>query len=72
MGDGVQAGESELDILLSLRKFWKHILRTKAGNASANKPDATRLILSVTDRSISNKKQFSKLDIGSQLIAEQL
>lgn len=48
-----QAGESELDIVVSPRKFWKHILLPKLNDASANRPwkeDATKLVLSVTDR----------------------
>lgn len=48
-----QAGESKLDVVISPRKFWKHVLQPKVVNVSANKPwkeDATKLVLSVTDR----------------------
>ncbi|KAK1989646.1 hypothetical protein LX36DRAFT_717410 [Colletotrichum falcatum] len=53
-----QAGESELDVVISPRKFWKHVLRPKLIDASANKPwkaDKTKLVLSVTDRRLAQK-----------------
>ncbi|KAK2755629.1 hypothetical protein CKAH01_17298 [Colletotrichum kahawae] len=62
-----QASESELDVVISLRKFWKHVLQPKVADASAGKPwkeEATKLVLSVTDRKTSNiTKRFPKLDI---------
>ncbi|KAM0390251.1 hypothetical protein ACHAPZ_011622 [Fusarium culmorum] len=48
-----QAGETELDIVISPRKFWKYVLQSKLTEASADKPwkeDKTKLVLSVTDR----------------------
>jgi hypothetical protein len=51
-----QAGESELDVVISPQKFWKHILRPKVINACVEKPwkeKKTKLILSVTDRKTS-------------------
>ncbi|KFA55563.1 hypothetical protein S40293_09988, partial [Stachybotrys chartarum IBT 40293] len=45
-----QAGESELDIVISPHKFWKHVLRPKVTEASANKPwveETTKLVLSL-------------------------
>ena len=71
-----QAGESELDIVISPRKFWKHILRPKLTDVCANKPweaDKTKLILSVTDRKTSNiTKHFSRTDVDWSFVAKQL
>ncbi|KAF6802793.1 hypothetical protein CMUS01_15261 [Colletotrichum musicola] len=71
-----QAGESEIDVVISPRKFWKHVLRQKVADASANKPwkeDATKLVLSVTDRKTGNiTKRFPKLDVDWPLITRQL
>ncbi|KDN72117.1 hypothetical protein CSUB01_11736 [Colletotrichum sublineola] len=71
-----QAGESELDVVISPRKFWKHVLRPKLIDASANKPwkaDKTKLVLSVTDRKTSNiTKQFQELLIDWPFVIKQL
>jgi hypothetical protein len=71
-----QAGESELNIVLSPSKFWKHVLQTKVTNASINKPwkkDATKVILSVTDRKTGKiQKRFPNLDIDWVFVARQL
>lgn len=71
-----QAGESELDVVISPRKFWKHILQPKLADASANKPwkeDATKLILSATDRKTGKiTKRFPKLEIDWSFVARQL
>lgn len=71
-----QAGESQLDVVILPRKFWKHVLRPKVADASADKPwkeDATKLILSVTDRKTGNiTKRFPKLDINWPFVKRQL
>ncbi|KAE9565849.1 hypothetical protein CGMCC3_g17975 [Colletotrichum fructicola] len=71
-----QAGESELDVVISPRKFWKHVLQPKVAAASAGKPwkeEATKLVLSVTDRKTGNiTKRFPKLDIDWPLVTRQL
>ncbi|CAH0034985.1 unnamed protein product [Clonostachys rhizophaga] len=71
-----QAGESELDIVISPHKFWKHVLLPKMMEASANKPwaeDATKLILSVTDRRTSKiTKRFPKLNVDWRFVGKQL
>ncbi|KAK1722921.1 uncharacterized protein BDZ83DRAFT_409201 [Colletotrichum acutatum] len=70
------AGESELDVVISPRKFWKHVLQPKVAGASAGKPwkeDATKLVLSVTDRKPGNiTKRFPKLDIDWPIVTRQL
>ncbi|KAI6356683.1 hypothetical protein MCOR31_010582 [Pyricularia oryzae] len=71
-----QAGESELDVVISPRKFWKHVLQPKVADASAKMPwkeDATKLILSVTDRKTGKiTKRFPKLEIDWSFVAKQL
>ncbi|KAJ0335530.1 hypothetical protein KNSL1_013569 [Colletotrichum chrysophilum] len=71
-----QAGESELDVVISPRKFWKHVLQPKVADASAGKPwkeEATKLVLSVTDRKTGNiTKRFPKLDIDWPLVTRQV
>ncbi|KAH8652835.1 hypothetical protein BGZ61DRAFT_468434 [Ilyonectria robusta] len=71
-----QAGESELDIVISPHKFWKHVLRPKVTVASANKPwkeVETKLVLSVTDRKTANiRKRFSKLVVDWLFVEKQL
>ncbi|KZL80244.1 hypothetical protein CI238_13294 [Colletotrichum incanum] len=71
-----QAGESELDVVISPRKFWKHVLQPKVADASAGKPwkeDATKLILSVTDRKTGKiTKRFPKLEVDWSFVTRQL
>lgn len=71
-----QAGESELNIVISPRKFWKHVLRTKVADASANKPwkeDVTKLILSVTDRKTGKiTKRYPKLGVDWSFVTKRL
>ncbi|KAK3369554.1 hypothetical protein B0T24DRAFT_632826 [Lasiosphaeria ovina] len=71
-----QAGESELDIVISPRQLWNHILRPKVTDACANKPwkeEETKLVLSVSDRKTSNiTKRFPKLDVDWSFVAKQL
>ncbi|KAM3477535.1 hypothetical protein MY8738_006398 [Beauveria namnaoensis] len=48
-----RAGQSELDIVLSPREFWKHVLRPKLKEESEDKPwkaAAALFVLSVNDR----------------------
>ncbi|PMB65186.1 hypothetical protein BM221_008542 [Beauveria bassiana] len=48
-----RAGQSELDIVLSPREFWKHVLRSKLKEESEDKPwqaAAALFVLSVNDR----------------------
>ncbi|GJC88125.1 hypothetical protein ColLi_10963 [Colletotrichum liriopes] len=70
-----QAGESELDVVISPRKFWKHVLRPKLTDASANKPwkeEKTKLVLSVTDRKTGHiTKQFPELDVDWPFVTKQ-
>lgn len=43
-----QTGESELGIVISLRRFWKHVLRPKVTTATAGKPwkeDDTKVVV---------------------------
>lgn len=72
----VQASESELDIVISPRKFWKHVLHPKVAEASVDKPweqDVTKLVLSVTDRKTGQiTKRFPKQDIDWPFVAKQL
>jgi hypothetical protein len=71
-----QPGESELDLVISPRKFWKHVIRLKVANSTANKPwkkAVTKLVLSVTDRKTSNiTKRFPGSDVDWSLVAKQL
>jgi hypothetical protein len=51
-----KAAETEQDIVISPRKFWKHILRTKVDGATSNKPwkrEKTQVVLKVTHRGTS-------------------
>lgn len=58
-----RAGQSELDIVLSPKHFWKHILQPKLTEASDNKPwkaAAALLVLSVNDRKTKSiKKRYA-------------
>lgn len=58
-----RAGQSELDIVLSPKDFWKHVLRPKLNEESANKPwkeGVTLFVLSVNDRKTKGiKKRYS-------------
>ncbi|KAH7112246.1 hypothetical protein B0J13DRAFT_590914 [Dactylonectria estremocensis] len=71
-----QAGESELGIVISPRKFWKHVLRSKVTDASANEPweaQTTKLILSVTDYKTKNiTKRGQKLSVDWLFVEKQL
>lgn len=70
-----QAGESELNIVISPRKFWKHVLQSKVTEASANKPwkkKDTKLILSVTDRKTGKIQKRYREDIDWSFVATQL
>lgn len=71
-----QAGESELDVVISPQKFWKHVLGPKVADASANKPwkeEATKLVLSVTDHKTGKiTKRSPKLEINWPFVAKQL
>lgn len=71
-----QAGKSELNIVISLHKFWQHIRRPKVTSATANKPwdeSETKIILSVTDRKPGKiTKRFLKLNVNWQYVAKQL
>ena len=62
--------------MISPRKLWKHILRQKVMDVSTDKPwkkDATKLVLSVTDRKTGNiTKRFPKLDVDWPFVAKQL
>ncbi|KAJ0135061.1 Uncharacterized protein HZ326_21905 [Fusarium oxysporum f. sp. albedinis] len=69
-----QAGETELDIVISPRKFWKYVLQPKLTEASADKPwkeDKTKLVLSVTDRKTAKiMKEYPKLDVKWPFIVQ--
>jgi hypothetical protein len=71
-----QAGESEIGVVISPRKFWKHVLQPKVADASADEPwkeNVTKLILSVTDRKTGNiTKRFPKLDVDWLFVKRQL
>ncbi|CAM1508712.1 Fc.00g055600.m01.CDS01 [Cosmosporella sp. VM-42] len=71
-----QAGETELNIVVSPRKFWKYVLQPKLTDACAGNPwkeDKTKLVLSVTDRKTSKIiKEFPKLDVKWSFVAKQL
>ncbi|RSL41598.1 hypothetical protein CEP54_015771 [Fusarium duplospermum] len=71
-----QAGETELNIVISPRKFWKYVLRSKLSDACADNPwkeDKTKLVLSVTDRKTSKIiKEFPRLDVKWSFVANQL
>ncbi|RKK81781.1 hypothetical protein BFJ68_g17590 [Fusarium oxysporum] len=71
-----QAGETELDVVISPRKFWKYVLQPKLTEASADKPwkeDKTKLVLSVTDRKTAKiTKEYPKLDVKWSFIAQRL
>ena len=75
INDRERAGESELGIVISPRKFWKHVLQPKIAAETSKKPreaDVTKLVPSVSDRKTHNiKKQFPKLDINWQLVTKQ-
>ncbi|KAH8649528.1 hypothetical protein BGZ61DRAFT_487982 [Ilyonectria robusta] len=73
-----KSGESEPGVVISPRKFWKHVLRSKLQAAVEKSPKPwepaeTKIILSVTDRKTSSiTKRFPKLDIQWSYVAEQL
>lgn len=58
-----RAGQSELDIVLSPRRFWKHILQRKLSEASDDMPwkaGTALLVLSVNDRKTKSiKKRYA-------------
>ncbi|KAF5658009.1 hypothetical protein FHETE_10112 [Fusarium heterosporum] len=52
-----QAGETELNIVISPRKFWNHVLRPKLAGACIDKlwkEEKTKIVLSVTDHKTGN------------------
>ncbi|KAH7124425.1 hypothetical protein EDB81DRAFT_665027, partial [Dactylonectria macrodidyma] len=71
-----KSGESELGVVISPRKFWKHVLRSKLQAAVEKslkpwEPAEMKIILSVTDRKTSSiTKRFPKLDIQWSYAAE--
>ena len=71
-----QTGESELGIVISPRKFWKHVLQPKVNAATADKlwkEDDTKVILSVTDRKTANiTKRYPKLEVDWKYVSKQL
>ncbi|KAL0930260.1 uncharacterized protein CTRU02_214335 [Colletotrichum truncatum] len=71
-----QAGESELDVVISPRNFWKYVLRPKVIDASADEPwaeDKTKLIMSVTDRRTRKITKFcKKLEVDWPFVTRQL
>lgn len=72
-----RAGQSELDIVLSPKEFWQHILRRKLKEESEDKPwtDAAALfILSVNDRKTKSiKKRYqSQSKIEWSFLAQTL
>lgn len=71
-----QAGETELDIVVSPRQFWKYVLQPKLAEATADKPwkeDKTKLVLSVTDRKTGKTTtEYPKLDVKWSFIAQRL
>ena len=71
-----QTGESELGIVISPRKFWKHVLQLKVTTATADKPwkeDDTKVVLSVTDRKTANiTKRYPKLEVDWKYVSKQL
>lgn len=57
-----RAGQSELDIVLSPKDFWKHVLRPKLNEESANKPwkeGVTLFVLLVNDRTVEGELQVA-------------
>ena len=71
-----QTGESELGIVISPRKFWKHVLRPKVMAATADKSwkeDDTKIVLSVTDRKTADiTKRYPKLEVYWKYVSKQL
>ena len=71
-----QTGESELGIVISPRKFWKHVLYPKVTAATADKlwkEDDTKVVLSVTDRKTANiTKRYPKLEVDWKYVSKQL
>ena len=70
-----RAGESELNIVISPRKFWKHILQSKVTAASTDKPwkkRDTKLVLSVTDRKTGKIQKRYPDNIDWLFIATQI
>jgi len=73
-----RSGETELGIVISPQKFWKHVLRPKLQAALENLPRActetqTRLILFVTDKKTKKiTRRFPKLEIKWAEVAKHL
>jgi hypothetical protein len=71
-----QTGESELGIVISPRRFWKHVLRPKVTTVTAGKPwkeDDTKVVLSVTDRKTANTtKRYPKLEVEWKYVSKKL
>ncbi|KAK4245795.1 hypothetical protein C7999DRAFT_42690 [Corynascus novoguineensis] len=57
-----QTGESELGIVISPRRFWKHAME-----------DDTKVVLSVTDRKMANiTKRYPKLEVEWKYVSKQI
>ncbi|KAK4139206.1 uncharacterized protein C8A04DRAFT_40902 [Dichotomopilus funicola] len=71
-----QTGESELGIVISPRKFWKHVLHPKVTAVTANKlwkEEDTKIVLSVTDRKTASiTKRYPKLEVDWKYVSKQL
>src|SRR6185312_9147803 len=71
-----QAGQSELGISGSPRKFWQEILEPELAIHSAKKPcqaDETKIVLSTTHRGTPNiTKSYPKLEVNWPYAQKQL